>query len=82
MEARKPNTPTAKDILHIIGPSDDALVAAIHKTGATAEEVVEALQWLEGEDPGKTARKKLAGAVRRVYDLLLEDRESRERDER
>lgn len=82
MEARKPNAAAANDILHIIGPSEDELVAAIHKTGATKEEVLEAFQWLEGEDPGKTSRKKLTGAVKRVYDLLLEDRENREQDER
>lgn len=81
MEPSKSAKPaTDKEIRHVLGSSaDDALVTAIRKTGASHQEVLQAFEWLDDDDyMGKSVKKPLTDTVRRVYDLLLEDREGPE----
>lgn len=82
MQPKKSIAATDNDIRHILGPSDDELISAVRNTGATREEVLQAFQWLEGEDPGKTARKPMTATIRSVYDILVEDQDSQAPDER
>jgi phosphohistidine phosphatase SixA len=66
---RKPAT--AEEIAKLAANLDDAVVASIMRTGATATEVLEALQWLEDDealepDTGRQPH----GVVRAVYEIL------------
>ncbi len=62
---------TAAEIRHIIGDVDDAVVSSIMRTGASAAEVLQAVQWFRGggglEDE---AGHEPHGAVKAVYDIL------------
>ncbi len=62
---------TASEIRHMVGDADDAVVAGILRTEATAAEVLQAVQWFRGggglEDE---AGHEPHGAVRSVYDIL------------
>jgi hypothetical protein len=62
---------TADEIGKILGDLDDPVVVSIMRIGATAAEVMEALQWLEDDetlepDTGREPH----GAVRAVYEIL------------
>ena len=81
MQVKKTASATESEIRNILGPCDDDVIMAVCNTGATRDEVMQAFQWLEGEDPGKTAGKTMTAAIRNIYDILLEDQESRELDE-
>jgi hypothetical protein len=56
---------TAAEIRRVVGDLDDVVVAAILRTNASTEQVLEAVRWLhgEGEEP-------LHGVVRAVHDIL------------
>lgn len=76
MQTNKPVCASVSEIRRILGPSDDDLIMAVQNTGATREEVLMAFQWVEGEDPGNTARKPMTERIRSVYDLLSDSRTS------
>jgi hypothetical protein len=62
---------TAREIIAILGPLDDAVLLQIEETGATAAEVLEALTWAEADDQIGTALERgPRGAAARVYDIL------------
>ncbi len=83
MEQRaKENPATAAEVRQILGSSiDEEQVAAILKTGATAAEVMEAFEWLSGDDRlGTDLEHTQRGRVGAVCDLLAkyaEDEEDR-----
>jgi hypothetical protein len=64
-------TVTAAEIRHMVGDVDDAVVSSIMRTGASAAEVLQAVQWFRGggglEDE---AGHEPHGAVKAVYDIL------------
>ena len=62
---------TAGDIVAILGPVDDSLIAEISATGATAEEVREANAWLSTRDYfRRVAHDSAHGRIAQVYHLL------------
>jgi len=71
---------TADEIRRILGATDEEQVMAILATGATAAEVMEAFEWLSGEDRLGTdldhTRHGRAGAV---YEILTKDIEEEDR---
>lgn len=68
---------TDTEIREALGPNtDDSLVMAIRGTGASYGDIIQAMEWLEDDDyMGKNLKKSLTGPVKRVYELLLEERE-------
>ena len=62
---------SAAEIRRIIGDVEDAVVNSIERTGASASQVLEAVQWFRGggglEDEGGHEPH---AAVRAVYDIL------------
>jgi hypothetical protein len=56
---------TAAEIRRLAGDLDDTVIAAILRTKASANQVLEAVRWLQGE--GTQAPH---GVVRAVYDIL------------
>ncbi len=62
---------TEGDIVAILGPIDDSLIAEISATGATAEEVREATAWLSTRDYfRRIAHDSAHGRIAQVYQLL------------
>ena len=68
-ESKQPAT--AAQIRRMVGDVDDAVVSSIERTGASAAEVLQAVQWLRGggglEDE---AGHEPHGAVKAVYEIL------------
>lgn len=62
---------TTEEIRHMVGDVDDAIVSSIMRTGASAAEVLQAVQWFRGggglEDE---AGHEPHGAVKAVYEIL------------
>lgn len=78
----QPEAATAAEIVGILGPIDEIVLADILRTGATAAEVQEAFTRLEADDAvGPTARR---GAAARVVEIMtiLEAAEVGQADER
>jgi hypothetical protein len=72
---------TTSEILGIVGPLDDAVLAEIAETGASASEVLEAFTWLAADDQIATETERgLRGVALRVYEIL--QREEPQPDER
>jgi hypothetical protein len=71
MDSESKPTATADEIRHMVGDVDDAVVSSILRTGASAAEVLQAVQWFRGggglEDE---AGHEPHGAVRAVYEIL------------
>ncbi len=71
---------TGDEIRQILGPTDDEQVMVILATGATVAEVMEAFEWLSGDDRLGTelehTRRGRAGAV---YEILARDIEEEDR---
>jgi hypothetical protein len=68
-ESKQPAT--AAQIRRMVGDVDDAVVSSIERTGASAAEVLQAVQWLRGggglEDE---AGHEPHGAAKAVYEIL------------
>lgn len=65
---------TAAEITAICGHLDDAVVARILATGATASEVLEAFTWYSADDQiGTELQRHSRGAVGAVYDILAQE---------
>lgn len=63
---------TLEELEHIIGPSDENVLADIIATGASATEVEEALQFALGQnDVMGELRYPLTGRVAEVYKILV-----------
>jgi hypothetical protein len=71
MDDESKQTATSAEIRHMVGDVDDAVVSSIERTGASAAEVLQAVQWLRGggglEDE---AGHEPHGAVKAVYEIL------------
>jgi hypothetical protein len=71
MDSESKPTATAEEIRHMVGDVDDAVVSSIMRTGASAAEVLQAVQWFRGggglEDE---AGHEPHGAVKAVYEIL------------
>lgn len=77
-----PDRLTHAQIAEIVGDIDDAMAAAIIATGATFEELEEAVAWAAGEsDVMGDLRLRASAVVGEVYDLLTaEEKLGDERD--
>jgi hypothetical protein len=67
-----------EDVIAMLGPVDDALVAEIIRMGATAGELAEARAWSANDEPLMNAGRPLAGGrVARLIAIIrdLEDEE-------
>ncbi len=70
------NPATAYEIRQALGPLDDDMLMAILGTGATLNEIVQAYAWLQENDViGGDLEKPMTANVRKVFDILQEDRE-------
>jgi hypothetical protein len=64
---------TRDDVTTALGQNDDAVIAEIIATGATAEELAEARAWLANDEPLMNAGRPLAtGRVRTLIEILAE----------
>ena len=71
-------TLTREDVVAVLGPVDDSLVAEILGTDASREELVEAYAWFTNDEALMNAGRPLAsGRVGRLIDIL----EAAEEDE-
>ena len=62
---------SAIEIRAIVGDVDDAILAAILATGATAAEITEALLWADADDDlGTDLEHSRRGVVGQVYEIL------------
>ena len=74
-------TATAAEIVKILGPVDQVLIADIRRAGATAAEVLEAFTRLEGDDAvGRVARRSTTARVAEVMGILQAAEIGPERD--
>jgi hypothetical protein len=77
MTRKHPHHPvTAGDIVRIVGPIGDSVIAQIIATGATAEEVTQANAWLSTRDYFRRVAHDVAHSrIARVYHLLDAERQ-------
>lgn len=69
-------TLTGEYVRQILGPSDDQLVARIIATGASREELAEALTWIRNDEAPMNAGRPLAsGRVSQVIEVLEAEEE-------
>ena len=67
------------DVVKAVDRADDVTIAQIIGTGATAEELAEALAWLANDEPMINDLRPLAqGRVRELVDILSELEEDEE----
>lgn len=70
---------TGREVEELLGQADADLVADILHSGATCSDIREAKAWLDDDDYiGATLKKPMHERVRRVYNILLEEREKNE----
>ena len=64
---------TRDEIIKAIGSADDVTIAQMIATGATVDELAEALAWLANDEPMLNSGRPLAtGRVRDFVDILAE----------
>jgi hypothetical protein len=64
---------TRNDVIKAIGDVDDVIIANIIATGATTDELAEALAWMANDEPMMNSGRPLAtGRVRELVDILAE----------
>ena len=64
---------TRDEIIKAIGSADDVTIAQMIATGATVDELAEALAWLANDEPMLNSGRPLAtGRVRELVDILAE----------
>ncbi len=69
-------TLTSQDVIAVLGPVDETLVAEIVATGATPTELSEAWAWVNGDEALIGEGRHLpAGTVAALVDLLSADEE-------
>jgi hypothetical protein len=62
---------TRDDVIKAISEADDVTIANIIATGATPDELAEALAWMANDEPMMNAGRPLAtGRVRELVDIL------------
>ena len=64
---------TREDLIKATGAVDDVTIAQMIATGATVDELAEALAWLANDEPMMNSGRPLArGRVRELVDILVE----------
>ena len=64
---------TRDEIIKAIGTADDVTIAQMIATGATVDELAEALAWMANDEPMMNSGRPLAtGRVRELVDILTE----------
>ncbi|WP_454651875.1 hypothetical protein [Bradyrhizobium liaoningense] len=64
---------TRDDLIKATGVVDDVTIAQLIATGATVDELAEALAWLANDEPMMNSGRPLAtGRVRELVDILVE----------
>ena len=64
---------TRDDLIKATGAVDDVTIAHMIATGATVDELAEALAWLANDEPMMNSGRPLAtGRVREIVDILAE----------
>jgi hypothetical protein len=64
---------TRDEIIKAVGSADDVTVAQVIATGATVDELAEALAWMANDEPMMNSGRPLAtGRVRELVDILSE----------
>ncbi|TCU73445.1 hypothetical protein EDE08_104541 [Bradyrhizobium sp. R2.2-H] len=64
---------TRDDLIKATGAVDDVTIAQLIATGATVDELAEALAWLANDEPMMNSGRPLAtGRVRELVDILVE----------
>jgi hypothetical protein len=64
---------TRDDLINATGAIDDVTIAQMIATGATVDELAEALAWLANDEPMMNSGRPLAtGRVRELVDILAE----------
>jgi hypothetical protein len=64
---------TRDEIFKTVGTADDATIAQMIATGATVDELAEALAWMANDEPMMNSGRPLAtGRVRELVDILSE----------
>jgi hypothetical protein len=67
---------SASEVRAIVGPLEDAVIARIIATGASAAEVLEAYTWLTADDQlGTELERTCRGRVAEVYEILEDETE-------
>ncbi|HXP76533.1 MAG TPA: hypothetical protein VN823_20510 [Stellaceae bacterium] len=80
MEKTPEKSATTEEIRQILGSIDDEQLMSILATGATAAEVMEAFEWLSGDDRlGTDLEHTRRGRVGAVYEILARDIEEEDR---
>jgi len=80
MEKTPEKPATTEEIRQILGSTDDEQLMSILATGATAAEVLEAFEWLSGDDRlGTDLEHTRRGRVGAVYEILARDIEEEDR---
>ncbi|MDI5930122.1 hypothetical protein [Rhizobium leguminosarum] len=73
-------TITSKDVIAILGPADETLVAEVIATGATQVELVEAFAWVNNDEAMLGEGRRLpTGRVAALVDLLSPDEEEQDK---
>lgn len=63
-----------EDVVHLVGDLEDATIAAILATGATYQEIEQALQWAgAGPDEPRPDAHGMTPTAEQVFDILLSD---------
>ncbi len=71
MDNKSSQAATATEIRQLVGDVDDAVVSSIMATGATAAQVLQAVQWFrDGGELEEEAGHEPHGAVKAVYEIL------------
>lgn len=65
---------THEDVAHLVGDLEDAAIAAILATGATYQEIEQALKWAGAgpEEPGFNAHG-MTPTAEQVFDIIVND---------
>lgn len=73
-------TMTADDVIAVLGPADETLVAEVIATGATQAELAEAFAWANNDEALMGEGRRLpTGRVGALVDLLASDEEEQDR---
>ncbi|GAA3101236.1 hypothetical protein GCM10010520_53090 [Rhizobium viscosum] len=72
-------TMTSEDVIAILGPVDETLIADVVATGANQAELAEAFAWVNCDEALMSERRPLpTGRTALVIDLLVSDQEELE----
>lgn len=73
-------TITSEDVIALLGPADETLVAEVIATGATQAELAEAFAWVNNDEAMLGEGRRLpTGRVAALVDLLSPDEEEQDK---